>query len=224
MASKILLPKTSVLFAILICAGSFACAQAISTPERKSPRAIFKVSPFQRASDTYEIGVEYFNKARSRSFQLSPGYRSHSTEYETSKGFSLELAHRGYFKVSPIKGDQQYKFFRGVYYSVFVIGSYFEGSRDNTMVVIYPDGTRKFFPSERNDKITALTPGLSIGLQKRFLKVMFLDVNIGAGYRFIKYYIDPSAWTFDLDDDNPFKAVAYRGIFPKLEAKLGIGL
>jgi hypothetical protein len=224
MASKILPSKTVALFAILICFVFSASAQKTAAPEHKAPRVIFKVSPFQRASDTYEIGVEYFNKARSRSLQLSPGYRSHSTEYETSKGFSLELAHRGYFKVSPLKGDQQYKFFRGVYYSVFAIGSYFEGSRDNTMMVIYPDGTRKFFPSERNDKITALTPGLSIGLQKRFLKVMFLDVNIGAGYRFIRYYIDPDAWTFDLDNDNPFKAVAYRGIFPKLEAKLGIGL
>src|SRR5688572_17580349 len=91
--------------AIFICRVLSASAQETSPPDLKLPRTIFKVSPFQRAYDTYEVGLEVFNKVRSRSVQVSPGYRSHSTTYTTNKGISLELAHRGYFKVSPLNGN-----------------------------------------------------------------------------------------------------------------------
>jgi hypothetical protein len=189
-------------------------AQSDPEPTFQLPRTIVKLSPFQFAASTLELGIETFNPTYSKSFNLSVGLRSGSNDYNDGKGVSCELAFRKY--AAPMKfrsrGNRQY--YQGIYYTLFAKGEYFKGEN----IDYYYTNTETY-----TEKTFAVTPGFAIGFQRTFWQIIFMDVFVGGGVKFsnVDYLDTPPA---DYDPHYDIFDPGYSGIYPKIGVKIGIGL
>ena len=134
---------------LILCITLFALTCYSQDPstatEFKLPRSIVKLAPLQLFSNTLELGIESFNPSFSKSFQVSAGLRSGANNYNNGTGVSLELAYRKYALPMKFQTRKQRGFYQGIYYSLFVNGSYFEGSGYPVYYSTFPDnGTEKF--------------------------------------------------------------------------------
>jgi hypothetical protein len=197
-------------------------AQEQSVTNNTSLRTVAKASIVPLFYDTYEMGVERFNRTLSKSIQASVGYRLRSDEYDEAYGITFDLAYRKYF-TSIAKNPG---LFSGAYYSFFLGGGYYEGTAYSVHTVIYSDGRTVSSDQWATEFIKAICPGVSIGIQKRFARVMFLDLNVGGGYRFTRTTYDASYFPYFYygPNEHPYEEMGYTGIYPKAEVKIGIGL
>ncbi|MBL7856876.1 MAG: hypothetical protein JNM57_04240 [Cyclobacteriaceae bacterium] len=182
--------------------------------EFKLPKTFIKLSPLQFALNTLELGIETFNPTYSKSFNLSAGLRSGSIAYDEGAGGSLEISFRKY--AAPMKFRQRGNrmSYQGIYYSFFLRGEYFKG--ENTDYYYGSD------PSKYTEKTLSLTPGFTIGYQKTLWQILLLDVYVGGGVKFtdIEYPDGQPVYEPYYDVFDP----GYSGIYPKIGAKIGIGL
>lgn len=206
---------------IIICVGFsiVSYAQESSPPDFTFPKTLIKLSPLQLFTNTLELGIESFNPSFSKSFQGSLGFRSGSNDFRKGKGASIEVAYRKY--VSPMKyqNRRQRESYQGVYYSIYLNGTYFKGTEND--YYYYDPNTGAPYQTNYTEITNAVSPGFTIGMQKTLWKVLVLDVFVGGGIRFadvsrtdtVPYY---SSYTV-------FEP-GYEGIYPKIGAKIGVGL
>jgi hypothetical protein len=206
------------LICIACLAFAFHCgAQEITEPTFALPRNLIKLSPLQLFTNTLEIGVESFNSSFSKSFQASVGFRSGGLEYNKSKGVSLELAYRKYVLPMKFNTRKHRGFYQGIYYSVFVQGAYFKGTEHYGY---YPNPGTGVTTGDFEQTIRSISPGFTLGLQKTLWKVVFLDVYVGGGLRFSDIDAPNVSQYVDYTITDP----GYEGIYPKIGAKIGVGL
>lgn len=183
----------------------------------KMPKALIKLSPLQLFSNTLELGIETFNSNYSKSFQGTVGFRSGSNEFDKGKGLSADVAFRKYVLPMELRSRKGRDFYQGIYYSVFLAGSYFEAEQTSTWWDVNGTPTTTGFTVE----IKSISPGFTIGLQKTIWKVLTLDAFIGGGIKFSESHYSGTNYT-------PYYQgiwdPGYDGIYPKFGAKIGVGL
>lgn len=208
--------KKSIWILLLLAATSFhgVRGQNDTADNQKLPRASIKITPLHFFSSTFQFGTEIFNTSYSRSFNLDIGLKSSSFSYDEAFGFTTEVGFRKYVKPMTYQEGKRKGFHQGIYYNFYLQGGYFEGEG-------YYDFFFDFNPEDINVTIVSISPGFYIGLQRTLWEVMFLDVYVGGGYRAsnIDYTLSPSQ-EIDYDITEP----GYKGIYPRLGLKLGIGL
>lgn len=175
------------------------------------PRSLIKIAPLQFFSSTLEMGIENFNADRNKSFNIDIGFRSGSADFRRGKGISTEIAYRKYASGLKMHTRKDRRFYQGIYYSVFVKAIYFKGEERysfSTIDPVYDD-----------QEIWNVGPGFTLGLQKTLWQIIYLDVFIGGGIKF-STYSDGGDPYFEPTITDP----GYEGIYPKIGAKIGIGL
>jgi len=203
----------------IVCLSLFSvislAAQNNQEPTFELPRTVMKISPFQFAVSTLELGIETFNPTYSKSFNLGLGIRSGSNEYNDGKGMSLELAYKKYPAPMKFKARGNREYYQGIYYTLFVKGEYFKGENRD----YYYNST----PETYTEKTYGITPGFAIGYQRTFWQMIFIDVYVGGGVKFsdVQYLDTPPA---DYDPHYDVLDPGYSGIYPKIGVKIGIGL
>jgi hypothetical protein len=202
---------------IFLCTASFA--QTDTQASFKMPRALIKLSPLQLFNNTLELGIERFNPAYSRSLQLTLGFKSGSSEFDDGQGGSAELAFRKYVLPMELRVRKSREFYQGIYYSLFVGGSYFQGTSSN--YGYYDPNTGMWNNSTYKATIRSISPGFTIGLQKTMWKVLVLDVFIGGG---IKFAESNYSGTNYYPTYNGILDPGYDGIYPKFGGKIAVGL
>ena len=174
------------------------------------PNALIKISPLQFFSSTLEMGIESFNAARNKSFNIDLGFRSGSADYRKGTGISGEIAYRKYASGLKMHTRKDRRFYQGIYYSVFVKVIYFHGEERYSYTID---------PVDEDQEIWNGGPGFTLGLQKTLWQIIYLDVFIGGGIKFSNYSNDGDPY-FEPTITDP----GYEGIYPKIGAKIGIGL
>lgn len=190
-------------------------AQEDSEPSFKLPRSVIKISPFQFALNTLELGIETFNPTYSKSFNFSLGLRTGSNVYNDGSGVNLELGYRKYAAPMKYRVRGNRESYQGIYYSLFVRGEYFKGEKNDYFYGGYQDSYK--------EKTFAIAPGFTIGFQKTLWQVILLDAYVGGGVKFshVDYLTTPPPGYepyYDIFDPG------YSGIYPKIGVKIGIGL
>jgi hypothetical protein len=207
------------LFIIAFAIAFNCCAQKSGTPTFSLPRNLVKLSPFQLFTNTLELGIESFNPSYSKSFQVSLGLRSGSVYYYTGKGASLEFAYRKYAAPMKFYNRKQREFYQGIYYSLFLNSAYFKG-RDTYYSYYNPNGSTNTLV-DFSDQIWSIAPGFTIGFERTLWKVLVLDVFVGGGIRFTDVQ---RKGTMPYSNGYEITDPGYEGIFPKIGAKIGVGL
>ena len=190
-------------------------AQANTEPSFNFPRSILKISPFQFALQTFELGIEKFNPNYSKSFNVTAGVRTGSDQTENGIGGNLELGYRKYPAPMKFRSRDNHDSYQGIYYNLFLRGEYFKG--DNN----YYFGNNQ---SQVNYTATnkSIAPGFTIGYQRTFWQIIILDAYIGGGVKFSNTEFDPGQ-----PYNNMYYSIfdpGYSGVFPKIGVKIGIGL
>jgi hypothetical protein len=210
----------NLLFAIFLSTPLLSIAQEEIKPAFTLPRSVIKLAPLQFFSNTLELGLESFNKDFSRSFDGSIGFRSGASDFEDGRGLALELGYRKYVSPMKLRVRKDRQFYQGIYYNVAVKGSYFSGTyRD---YYYYDPNTGSSYTQDYDQKVKAISPSFTLGLQKTLWQIILLDVYVGGGIRF-------SDVDSELPDPNYYYGdgifgPAYDGIYPKIGAKIGVGL
>jgi hypothetical protein len=76
--------------------------------------------------------------------------------------------------------------------------------------------------SHAKTKITSISPGFSIGVQRSIFEVMYIDFYLGGGIRFPSFEYSNDNHP-DSNEDDIFSP-SYEGIYPTFGLKVGIGL
>ena len=192
-----------------------ATVSAQDSPSFKLPRAVIKISPLQFVLQTFELGVETFNKTYSRSFNLSAGVRTGADYYEKGVGAGVEIGYRKYAAPMKFRSRNNRDSYQGIYYGLFVKGEYFKGEDP-------------YYGSNASDdyseKILSVSTGLTIGFQKTLWQILLLDVYVGGGYKFSDIDVTGYLSQPDWDTDQGIFGPGYTGVYPKMGVKIGIGL
>jgi hypothetical protein len=183
------------------------------------PRSLIKLSPFQLFNNTLELGIETFNPKLSKSFQATLGFKSGASEFDDGQGGSIELAFRKYVLPMELRVRKSREFYQGIYYSLYVGGSYFEGK--SSSYGYFDPNNGVWSNSSYSATIKSISPGFTIGLQKTLWKVLVLDVYIGGG---IKFSESQYTGTNYYPSYNGILDPGYDGIYPKFGGKIGVGL
>ena len=191
-------------------------AQDNPEPSFNLPRTLLKISPFQFALQTFELGIEKFNSNYSKSFNLSGGVRTGSDATDNGIGGNLELAYRKYPAPMKIRSRNNHDSYQGIYYSFFLRGEYFKGDDK------YYFGNSSF-STDYTATSNSIAPGFTIGYQRTFWQIIILDAYIGGGVKFSKTEFDPGPPNNNYLYYTIFDP-GYSGVIPKIGVKIGIGL
>lgn len=205
------------IFPVVILSVLSAKAQSEENKDFVLPKAVLKLSPFHFFNSTFQFGSEIFNQTRSRSFNIDVGVRSSSLTYDDAKGISTEIGFRKYVKPMTLRQRKSRQFYQGIYYNIFIQGSYFEGYSQE---YIYNPTTGGAYDRYKIT-VKSIAPGFYMGLQKTLWEVVLMDAYIGGGVKISE--IDRSQQVGYYYDDELF-APGYEGIYPKIGIKIGIGL
>jgi hypothetical protein len=206
------------LFVYLLLLSSFSQAQE-TTPSFTIPRAVAKIAPLYFFNNTLDLGVEVFNSKFTKSFNASVGLRSGGINYVDGKGLGIEVGYRKYVSPMKLHTRKTKEFYQGIYYSLFFRGDYFKGT-ENNYYYDYNSGNQY---SGFTRKTNSIGPGFTIGLEKTFWEIIFIDFYIGGGIKFSDVEISGNpmnSYYRDYDIMDP----GYEGIYPKIGAKIGVGL
>ncbi len=172
----------------------------------KMPKALIKIYPQAFFLSTFQLGIETFNSDFSRSFNFDAGIRTRNDNwYESYSGVYGEVAYRKYFV--PMKFKK--KNYMGVYYSIGFKAGYYKTE-------IYDDFTGNY---DEETELWNYSPSFTIGIQKTIWQVLLLDIFVG-GALGIPVYPDNAIEVDYADNLDP----AFKGIYPKIGVKIGVGL
>ena len=186
-------------------------AQKDSVQSFKLPRALIKISPLQFFAQTFELGIETFNKDYSKSLNMSAGLRTGSESYDDGSGANLEFGYRKYAAPMKFRTRNNHNSYQGVYYSLFIRGEYFKGT-----TLDYNS------QQEYTEKILSIAPGFTIGFQKTLWQIIVLDIYVGGGIKFTD--IEQTNKPNNTQNYYSIFDPGYSGIYPKTGVKIGIGL
>lgn len=197
-----MIKKTLTLLALIA-----ACplAQAQIEDDFQMPKAIIKIYPQTFFINTFQLGIETFNSDFSRSFNFDAGIRTRNENWDEGySGWFGEIAYRKYFVPMKIRR----KNYMGVYYSIaFKAGHY--------KTETYVDSG----PGYEETELWSYSPSFTIGIQKTIWQVLLLDMFVG-GALGIPVYPDNAIKVDYADILDP----AFKGIYPKIGVKIGVGL
>ncbi len=197
---------------LVLLALCFSAKAQEANDDFKMPKALIKIYPQAFFVSTFQVGIETFNPSFSRSFNLDLGLRtSGSITYENYSGGYGEIAYRKYFVPMKLTDKITRKYYMGVYYSVGFKAGYYKTEQQNYYNGGYNDYTEI--------KLWGFSPSFTIGLQKTIWQVLVLDMFIGGAVG-IPAYTDGKV---EVDYPSLFDP-AYKGIYPKIGVKIGIGL
>lgn len=183
------------------------------------PRTLIKIAPLHYFTSTLKLGIESFNPTYSKSFEVSVGLRSGFTDFSRGNGGLLEIGYRKYVSPMKLNTRKQRVFYQGIYYSLFINGSYFNGKDYDYSY--YDPNTGVYTSQTSREEIFSVGPGFTLGLQKTLWKVIFLDVYFGGGIRFTD--VNRSG-NLQYDRHYDITDPGHEGIYPKIGANIGIGL
>lgn len=212
--------KLVVLILLAASISTFGQTEEI-TPKFTIPRTLIKIAPLQFFSNTLELGIESFNKDFSRSFEGSIGFRSGSGDFDDGNGMSAEIGYRRYVSPMKIRVRKERQFYQGIYYNVAFRAGYFNGTHNNYSW--YDPNTGTYHQDRVKESVRFFAPSFTLGLQKTLWQIIFLDVFIGGGIRFSEIErsnSNPDVFYFG----DRLLEPGYDGIFPKIGAKIGVGL
>jgi hypothetical protein len=203
--------KRTLFFALLFV--SLSAYPQNSEPAKKLPRGLIKISPLQFFSQTLELSVETLNVDYTRAFQVSAGFRSGQGDYIDGHGANFSLAYRKYVRPLSTPTTRNPDAVQGIYYNIFLKGEYFKGEEEYW-------GQSQF--ERTKEVVRSLSPGFTIGLQRTIFDVLFMEVFIGGGIKFVDVEYSGIAPSDQINYDlfHP----AYEGIYPSIGMKIGVGL
>lgn len=174
------------------------------------PRALIKVAPLLFFTQTFELSIEGMTPNFTRAVQLSFGYRSGQPGFKEGTGGTGTIAYRKYARPMNKSLVKRPDIKQGIYYSLFLKYDYFKG-------------TEEYLNQAAGDvTIRSMSPGFTLGIQRTMFEVMFVDFYLGGGIRFptIEY-----GYTDHPDEDHyDIFSPAYKGIYPTMGIRFGIGL
>jgi hypothetical protein len=186
-----------------------ACSLAQAQNENddfEMPKALIKIYPQAFFINTFQLGIETFNSEYSRSFNFDAGLRTRNDNWDDSySGGFGEIAYRKYFVPMQIRR----KNYLGVYYSIAFKAGYYK-------TTTYDDFTGNY---DEETELWSYSPSFIIGLQKTIWQVLLLDMFVGGAVG-IPVYPDNAIKVEYADILDP----AFKGIYPKIGVKIGIGL
>jgi len=202
-----------------------------------TPRALFKVAPQNFIENTLKVGVEVFNKKRSKSISLYLYGRLESNSEiqpyyygdKYYKGLGSELQYRKY--ISPIKSYTTRKgknYLQGIYVSGYLQGASFVN--DGEFIYYSFDQntgqqTKTFITI--NESVGNIGTGFTLGVHRTLWNVLFIDAYIGGGVQWSDIVRSPTPPSTLLNNYYGYYSITdpgYQGIMPKFGLQLGISL
>jgi hypothetical protein len=180
----------------------FSSYQSFSQDSLSLKKLVVKISPQHFIANTFLIGVEGFNKNYSSSINFFGGITSGKEE----SGFSGEFQYRIYGSPMKLKeGSKKFPpYFRGIFLGFFLKGeSYTLSDRDYNFQPIYV-----------KRKVSAIFPGVVMGIQRTFEERIFVEFFVGGGIRMVDQEVGGSD-IFQKD---------FKGVIPKIGINIGIGI
>ncbi len=198
-----MIKKTLTLLA-LIAVCSFAQAQ--NDDDFQMPKTLIKIYPQAFFVSTFQLGIETFNSDFSRSFNFDAGIRTQNSNwYESYSGGYGEIAYRKYFVPMKIRKRN----FLGAYYSIGFKGGYYK-------VETYDNYSGN---NVEETELWSFSPSFTLGIQKTIWQIIHLDMFVG-GALGIPVYPDNAAKVEYPEIVDP----SFKGIYPKIGVKIGVGL
>ncbi len=183
---------------------------------------ILKISTVAFLDETFELGYERFNKRHTGSWNVNFGIQGSNSNSRNQKfGFKYDLQYRAY----PMGLGERYSkignlYRRGIYGGVFLRGEII----DKTYEFYHFDVSQNFGTDRTNEQeITAFNPGVLIGIQRTFFDIIYIDVFLGGGMRFVSIrnsdplYDENQSIFRDIYDDD------YEGVVPRFGLSIGLG-
>lgn len=185
-------------------------------------RSLVKIAPFQFIDNTFFLMYEGFNADYTNSINIGLGFKTSSGFNSEETGFKYELQYRFYvdgFKgYSGSKNGNAYR--RGIYASIFFSGLY---TRVNSTFSSF-DPVGNFSRIDDNTQtINAFNPGVTLGLQRSFWDILYIDFYVGGGVRLADVSNSNDMFPTNRSDFTNIYDVDYQGVFPKIGVNLGIG-
>lgn len=215
---------------------SFAAAGQVDEPAN-TPRALFKVVPQNFIENTLKIGVEFFNKKRTKSYsayvygRLESNNESQPYYYGDKyyKGLGSELQYRKY--ISPLKSYTTRKgknYLQGIYVSGYLQGASYVNEGD-FLYYSFDQNTGQQVRSYVNvtESVGNIGTGFTIGVHRTLWNVLFIDAYIGGGVQWSDIIRTTTPPTMLLNDYYGYYSITdpgYQGIMPKFGLQLGIAL
>lgn len=205
--------------------------------ELSVPRALFKTTPQSFLTNTLKVGVEVFNKTRTKSYSLylsgrldgDNGAPAFYYEDDFYRGLGGEFWYRKYlngFSVRKTKRDRE--FIHGVYVAGYLTGgSYVNKGEFTTNHRDFNTGQVTSTSYYVDDNILNVGTGFTIGYHRTLWKTLFLDIYIGGGAQIseIDRKYDPiTSSDYYYSSYNGIASPGYQGIVPKFGIALGVAL
>ncbi len=182
-----------------------------TTPTYPNGRAILKLAPMYLFESTVEVGLEAFNKKFNQSIDGSIGYRWGGYDYRNAMGFNAELAYRRYFSPMKLRVRKEHQFYQGFFFGLGVRASSYGGEEGDPTYTVF-----------RDIQIRSVAPNAIVGIHRTIWQKLFVDVHVGVGYTFTE--VDAEGYSYYPFYRDGFFDIGYEGFYPKVGAKLGIGL
>lgn len=201
------------------------------------PRALFKTMPQSFMVRTLKVGVEVFNKSRTKSYSLYATGRLSSNngapvffyDDDFNQGFGAEFQYRKYLNgFTPRKTKRDREFLQGVYIAGYLTGgTYINKGEFTTYQRDFNTGQTTSTLNYVDDKILNVGTGFTIGFHRTFWKVLFFDAYVGGGVQ-----LSEVERKFDLASPDQYYfssyhtiiSPGYQGIMPKFGIALGVAL
>jgi hypothetical protein len=202
-----------------------------------APRALFKTTPQSFMIKTLKVGVEVFNKSRTKSYSLyltgrmdgqngSPVFYYYDDFYQ---GLSAEFQYRKY--LNGFKNHQTKRgrgFLQGVYIGGYLNGgSHSNAGEFSTSNYNFNTGQSTITSYYLEDYILNWGGGFMLGYHRTFWKVLFFDAYVGGGFQLseIDRHFDPQTPSeYYFSSYQVITSPAYQGIMPKFGIALGVAL
>lgn len=216
---------------LLLSGACLSAAVADAQEPETISRTIFKLSPQHFTENSLKGGVEHFNKKHSASLIVLITGRMEKNEYSIHgdgyDGLAGELQLRRY--ISPMKAivaKNNKVYHQGIYGAVYVQGGSYSGDfrRDYFFYDPNTGSTVTEVQYDYEDHVGNWGGGFTIGYQRTFWQVIFVEAFVGGGLQFSdriltgKLPSTPDYSHYGIAD--PY----YRGILPKIGLNIGIGL
>ena len=212
-------------FLLVLAAGSTTYPQTIGV--QHNPRPVLKISPQHLFDYSLKTGLEQFNSGYSKSIVFFITSRIDGSRNTVTRdgysGIAAEVQYRKYLRPMEEFGSDKDR--KGVYWSAFLQGGYYKGAfRDSYSSL--DQNTGKWitgFNYDFKETIRNGAAGLTFGIQKTVLEIVYVDVYVGSGIQLAKLIRKGMIPPYELPRGGIVHP-GHQGILAKIGLNLGIRL